>query len=167
MYSPFYYFSKINVTSLSTFQLPRRTLTISLYPFSPLPLSLSILRCYKAPSAAATVSNALCRPEVGGLFPRKETGHLLFPYSDMKRHFYFCRPPRTASDRRARVAAISTVFKTLSRGYQCHVREHDRFTGPEFEATYNMDIAHTFKESVPSLSASLPATRRPSFVFLF
>lgn len=84
--------------------------------FSPL---LSVSRCYKAPSAAATISNALAGGRRGYCRGRKETGHLLFPYSDMKRHFYFCRPPRTA----ARVAAISTVFKTLSREYQCHVRE--------------------------------------------
>jgi len=85
------------------------------------------------------------RTEVSGLFPRKETGHLLFPYFDMKRHFYFCRPPR--------LAAISTVFKTLSWEYQCHC-SWARFTGPGFEPIYNTDIAHSFKESLPSLPRS-------------
>lgn len=68
-------------------------------------------------SAAAPISNAPARGRRGHSCGRKETGHLLFPYSDMKRHFYFCRPPRTA--------AISTVFKIPSRKYQCHVRERD------------------------------------------
>lgn len=133
-------------------QLVRCTLTISLYiTFSP--LSPSPFHDVTRPRVLLQ-QYPMRRPKVGGLFPRKETGHLLFPYSDMKRHFYFCRPPLGPQHR---VVAIPTVFKILSREYQCHVRE--RFTGPGFEATYNMDIAPTFKEPLP-----FPALRSPSGV---
>lgn len=100
--------------------------------------SLSISRCYKAPSAVATVVQ-WSRPEVGGLSPRKETGHLLFPYSDMKRHFYFCRPPRTAasplflpSSKLSRGNINAHVRGDLQYGYRSYLQ---RISSSSFSAT--------------------------------
>jgi len=113
--------------------VPRSTSTISLYTFSL--LCSSPLRDVTRPRVLLQ-RYPMRRPEVGGLFLRKETGHLLFPYSDMKRHFYFCRPPRCRYFYRLQnsLAGISMP------------RSWARFTDPKFEATYNMDIAHVFKE---------------------
>lgn len=152
---------------LSIFQSLRRTLTISLYTFlSLLPSPFhDVTRLRVLLLLLQRVSNASARGR-RGLFPRKETGHLLFPYSDMKRHFYFCRPPL---DRRRR-RYISTVFKTLSREYQCHVRE--RGSRARGSRRLTIWISHVPSRNLSPVSPSHPlALCNSSFlqfsVFLF
>lgn len=105
--------------------------------------------------------------QCAGLFPRKETGHLLFSHSDMKRHFYFCRPPlsRTAS-----LGVHSPLFLSsskLSRGYQCpHIFVSGVYDGVSRRLTIWISLSYLQRISSPSDIAVLPIFRIPSLIVL-
>lgn len=153
LHSVWFFFSSLfltNLALLSTFQfvaMHLNNVSIHVFTFPPTPPPL--------PSCNVTRLRELLYNDIqcAGLFPRKETGHLLFSHSDMKRHFYFCRPPlsRTAS-----LVAIPFLFKTLAGiSMPTYIRERGLRWG--FEATYNMDIA-----LVPSKNFLSFRHRRPS-----
>lgn len=84
---------------------------------------------------------------------------IFYSRTDMKRHFYFCGPPRTvmAALRRyffplqnSSSLFFSSYYGVVSVPHSCRV-----YGG--VYATYNMDIAHAFKEF---LSRSLPLPSR-------
>lgn len=145
---------KINITPLSTFQLLRCTLTISLYAFSP-PLPTPF-RDVTRPRVLLQ-RYPMRRPKVDGLFPRKETGHLLFPYSDMKRHFYFCRPPRTA------VSSLFLPSSKLSRG-NINATFVSAVRGVRGELTIWISYLQRIS-SLPSPFSATPSFSRPNFSY--
>lgn len=113
--------------------------------------SHSILPCYKAPSAAATVSNAPARGRRA--IPAEGNGTSFIPVLWHEKALLFLQ---TAPDRR--VAAISTVFKTLSREYQCHA-----VRGVRGELT----IWISYLQRISSLSSPFSATPDRSPVPIF
>lgn len=133
---------------------------IHVFYFSPLPS----LECYKTPRELVQRD---IRCQVVGPCPRKETGHLLFPRSDMKRHFYFCGPRLGSPLRRVGAStAVLSFLKILSRGYQCHIRERGLASGFEgAELTIWISLPYTFKEfrsPLPRFSSHSPPPPRPS-----
>jgi len=126
-------------------------------PPAPPPLSLSVHFTILQGPAAATGIYPMRRPKVDELFPWKETGHLLFSYSNMKRHFYFCRPLRIAA------SSLFLPSSKLSREYQCHIREcGSRIRGSSYDLQYGHHV-HIFKESLLFLSLFLRS--QPFFHF--
>jgi len=113
---PFSFLFFINVTSLLAFQSLRCSLAIS--PSVPPRAALN-------PSRGST--SRAGRSGQSAIPAETETGHLLFPHSDMKRHFYFCRSPAGGA---ARVAGISMPHSSRTEGF---------IVG--FKASYNMNIA--------------------------
>lgn len=65
---------------------------LSVYIFSLLFAAFPSLRAPRTRCNWAGCKPKVATGQVSRLFPRTETGHLLFLHSDMKRYFYFCRP---------------------------------------------------------------------------
>lgn len=113
--------------------------------------SLSISRYYKAPSATAIVSNAPARGRASiELFPQKRKRDIFYSHTlTWKGTFIF-------ADRLGpRGVAFSVYLYRLQNSLAGISMPCSwvRFTGPGFEASYNMNIVHTLKESLLSLAS--------------
>lgn len=103
--------------------------------------------------------------QCAGLFPRKETGHLLFSHSDMKRHFYFCRPP--LSDRFSRRVPPRYFFPLQnSRGdINTHIRERG-LRRRERKGEFWDDLQYGYRSRTFKEFPLLPIFRIPSIIVL-
>lgn len=84
------------------------------------PYTFSLVRPFVRHENVTRVPESCNRAgEVSRPFPRTETGHLLFPHSDMKRHFYFCTaPPPPFLPSRSPLAGISMPHSVSGRVYR-------------------------------------------------